>query len=71
MADLIEAVDDGIATLTLNRPERLNALSMDIRLGLLEAFERLGHDNKVGCVVLTGAGRAERVNDFDTPGFEV
>ena len=58
MPDLIESVEDGIVTLTLNRPERLNALSMDIRTGLLEALERLGHDNSVGCIVLTGAGRA-------------
>jgi 2-(1,2-epoxy-1,2-dihydrophenyl)acetyl-CoA isomerase len=56
--DLIETVENGIATLTLNRPERLNALSMDIRSGLLEALERLGYDNNVGCIVLTGAGRA-------------
>ena len=34
MPDLIETVENGIATLTLNRPERLNALSMDIRTGL-------------------------------------
>jgi 2-(1,2-epoxy-1,2-dihydrophenyl)acetyl-CoA isomerase len=58
LPDLIETVENGIATLTLNRPERLNALSMDIRTGLLEALERLGHDSSVGCIVLTGAGRA-------------
>jgi len=57
MADLIETVENGIATLTLNRPERLNALSMDIRISLLEALERLGHDKNVGCIILTGAGR--------------
>ena len=57
MADLIEAVQDGIAILTLNRPENLNALSDDIRLGLLEAVARLGADNAIGCIVLTGAGR--------------
>jgi 2-(1,2-epoxy-1,2-dihydrophenyl)acetyl-CoA isomerase len=57
VADLIETVDNGVATLTLNRPERLNALSMDIRTGLLEALERLGHDCNIGCIVLTGAGR--------------
>jgi 2-(1,2-epoxy-1,2-dihydrophenyl)acetyl-CoA isomerase len=56
--DLIETVENGIATLTLNRPERLNALSMEIRSSLLEAFERLGHDSNVGCIILTGAGRA-------------
>ena len=57
MPDLIETVENGIATLMLNRPERLNALSMEIRTGLLEALERLGHDKNVGCIVLTGAGR--------------
>lgn len=57
MADLLETVEDGIATLTLNRPENLNALSDEIRLGLLEALVRLGADNAIGCIVLTGAGR--------------
>ncbi len=57
MADLIETVKDGIAILTLNRPENLNALSDDIRVGLLEALTRLGADNAIGCIVLTGAGR--------------
>jgi len=54
---LLEAIEDGVATLTLNRPESLNALSDEIRLGLLEAFARLGEDTNVGCIVLTGAGR--------------
>ena len=58
MTDLIETVENGIATLTLNRPERLNALSMEIREGLLEALDRLGHDTGIGCIVITGAGRA-------------
>jgi 2-(1,2-epoxy-1,2-dihydrophenyl)acetyl-CoA isomerase len=56
--DLIEAVADGVATLTLNRPERLNALSAPIMEGLLEALPRLAADEGVGAVVLTGAGRA-------------
>ncbi len=57
MPDLIEAVEDGVAVLTLNRPENLNALSDDIRLGLLDSLTRLGADNAIGCIVLTGAGR--------------
>jgi 2-(1,2-epoxy-1,2-dihydrophenyl)acetyl-CoA isomerase len=57
MPDLLETVEDGVAILTLNRPESLNALSEGIRLGLLEAIERLGADTAVGCIVLTGAGR--------------
>jgi 2-(1,2-epoxy-1,2-dihydrophenyl)acetyl-CoA isomerase len=57
MSDLIETVEDGVAILTLNRPENLNALSDEIRLGLQESIYRLGADDSVGCIVLTGAGR--------------
>jgi 2-(1,2-epoxy-1,2-dihydrophenyl)acetyl-CoA isomerase len=55
--DLIETIEDGIATLTLNRPESLNALSMEIRHGLLESLQRLAEDDSVGCIILTGTGR--------------
>ena len=55
---LIEAISDGVATLTLNRPDRLNALSAPIMDGLLEALPRLAADPSVGAIVLTGAGRA-------------
>ncbi len=57
MPDLIETIEDGVATLTLNRPESLNALSDGMREGLTEAIERLGADDSVGCIVLTGNGR--------------
>ena len=55
---LIEATADGIATLTLNRPDRLNALSTPVMDGLLEALPRLATDPAVGAIVLTGAGCA-------------
>jgi 2-(1,2-epoxy-1,2-dihydrophenyl)acetyl-CoA isomerase len=54
---LIETVADGVATLTLNRPDRLNALSAEAMDGLLEALPRLAGDPAVGVVVLTGAGK--------------
>lgn len=57
MADLEEARDGRVAILTLNRPEKLNAMSKAMLEGLLEALPRLAHDPEVGCVVLTGAGR--------------
>src|SRR5437763_16261824 len=57
MADLLETSEDGIATLTLNRPERLNALSPEMTAGLKETLERYATDRSVGCVVITGAGR--------------
>ena len=49
---------DGIATLTLNRPQHMNALSVELRLALMRAFEELQNDPKVGVVILTGAGQA-------------
>src|SRR5215468_4631620 len=55
--DLLEAVKDRVALLTLNRPDRLNAMSRDMLDALLEALPRLAVDPDVGVVVLTGAGR--------------
>ena len=57
MSDLIETVSDGVATLTFNRPDRLNALSEEMVAALCEALPRLGTDPAVGAIVLTGAGR--------------
>ena len=56
-SELLETVSDRVATLTLNRPDRLNALSTSILDGLLEALPRLAADPDVAVVVLTGAGR--------------
>jgi 2-(1,2-epoxy-1,2-dihydrophenyl)acetyl-CoA isomerase len=55
--DLLESVHDGVATLTLNRPDRLNALSGPMLDALLEALPRLADDGDIGAVVITGAGR--------------
>jgi 2-(1,2-epoxy-1,2-dihydrophenyl)acetyl-CoA isomerase len=57
MTDLIESIENGIATLTLNRPERLNALSPAMTAGLKDALERLATDHGVGAIVIAGAGR--------------
>jgi 2-(1,2-epoxy-1,2-dihydrophenyl)acetyl-CoA isomerase len=55
---LIETFHDGIATLTMNRPEARNALSGEMQAGLSEAIPRLAADRKVRVIVLTGAGGA-------------
>ena len=55
--DLLEVVKDGVALLTLNRPDRLNAMSQAMLDRLEEALPRLADDGSVGVVVLTGAGR--------------
>jgi enoyl-CoA hydratase/carnithine racemase len=55
---LIYAVDGHIATITLNRPESMNALSPQMGEGLIEAIEEADKDDIVRVVVITGAGRA-------------
>lgn len=50
--------DSGIATITLNRPEKLNALVGHMRRDLAEALEAAGSDRAIRVVVVTGAGRA-------------
>lgn len=47
---------DRIATVRLNRPEKLNALNKAMWLGIGEAMAALDRDDEVGCVVLTGSG---------------
>jgi 2-(1,2-epoxy-1,2-dihydrophenyl)acetyl-CoA isomerase len=46
-----------VATVTLNRPEALNSLTVEMKVALREALERAGADRNVRAVVLTGAGR--------------
>ena len=53
----VEFRDDGVAVLTLSRPERLNALSRAMLDAGIAALERFASDDAVGCVVVTGAGR--------------
>ncbi|MFN2617599.1 MAG: crotonase/enoyl-CoA hydratase family protein [Thermoleophilaceae bacterium] len=52
------AVDEGILTITLNRPDRLNAWTETMRAELMEAFDRADADDDVHVVIMTGAGRA-------------
>lgn len=51
-------VDQGLATVVLNRPEALNALNMQLKEELAEVWRRLADDTEVRAVLLTGAGRA-------------
>lgn len=55
---LWEVSDDGILTLTLNRPEALNAFTVTMGRELEHAFRRVNGDDSVAAVVVTGAGRA-------------
>ncbi|OUR89096.1 enoyl-CoA hydratase [Gammaproteobacteria bacterium 42_54_T18] len=51
-------VDDPILTLTLNRPENLNAFTVEMCDELIAAFNRASTDDSIGAIVVTGAGRA-------------
>ncbi len=56
--DLLYAVEDGIATITLNRPDRMNALTHDLEDEMHRAFDKADRDRAVRVIILTGAGRA-------------
>ncbi len=55
-AVLFDARDDGIAIITLNRPDARNALGKDIRAGLFAAWDRFERDPALRVAILTGAG---------------
>ncbi|HEX4335708.1 MAG TPA: enoyl-CoA hydratase-related protein [Polyangiaceae bacterium] len=55
---LLYAVSDRVATITLNRPERLNAYTPEMRDALVDTFRAVDVDDSVRVVVVTGAGRA-------------
>jgi len=54
---ILYAVDDGIATITLNRPERLNAFTAQMMADMISAFDLTDADDAVRAVIVTGAGR--------------
>ncbi|HLO76997.1 MAG TPA: enoyl-CoA hydratase-related protein [Magnetospirillum sp.] len=72
MSDLIQVVKDGpVATVVLNRPDRMNALNLPMWQGLAEAFEGLAADHSVRAVILRGAGTkafapGADIDEFDT-----
>lgn len=56
MSDLLVARHEGYAVLTLNRPEKRNALSVALRDAISDALDELETDERVKCVVITGTG---------------
>ena len=51
-------VENGTATVTLNRPEKMNAMTVTMRKALIEVFGEADRDDDVRVVVVTGAGKA-------------
>ncbi len=56
MQDILVKTRDGVATVTLNRPQAMNALSRRLQAELYEAFEKLTADDSVDVIIVTGAG---------------
>lgn len=56
--DILFDLDDGIATITMNRPDKLNAYTADMGEEITHAFREAGRNPAVRAVVLTGAGKA-------------
>lgn len=54
---VLESRDGAVVTISLNRPDRLNALNLDLTVGLRDALARAAKDEAVRAVVLTGSGR--------------
>ena len=55
---LTTQVEDRVCTLTLNRPEQLNAFTVEMANELIDFFTRASDDDDIGAIVVTGAGRA-------------
>ena len=54
---IIYAVEDNVLTLTLNRPERLNAFNREMQTEMIDALDRADADDDVRAIIVTGAGR--------------
>src|SRR3546814_7796624 len=57
MSEILIDDEEGVRTITLNRPDRLNALTGSIMTPLADACADAARDSSVGCVIVTGAGR--------------
>ncbi|WP_396655763.1 enoyl-CoA hydratase-related protein [Microbacterium sp.] len=56
--DVLFEIEDGIATITLNRPEKLNAANVGMLTRIIDLFDRTDADDDVRAVIVTGSGRA-------------
>src|SRR5215510_6412155 len=55
---ILVEVEDGVGVITLNRPEKLNAMNRRLVSELHDQVHKFEADDTIGCIVLTGAGRA-------------
>ena len=62
-------LDGGVATITINRPERLNAMDADHYAALSEAWQRVRDDHDIRCAIITGAGDRSFTTGADIKSF--
>jgi len=55
---ILVEIEDGVGILTLNRPDKLNAMNRQLSSELRDAVKAMDADDGIGCIVITGAGRA-------------
>ncbi len=67
---LVEKLDGHIAKITINRPDKLNALNKAVRQGMFEALEDLAGDDDVRVVIITGAGEKSFIAGADISEFK-
>lgn len=73
--NIVVARDGAVGTITINRPEKLNAMSPAMAEALVVAVENFNNDNEIRCVILTGAGERafcagsdiRILDDYETP----
>jgi enoyl-CoA hydratase len=70
MSVVVTELADRIVTVTINRPEKLNALNAEVLDGLHAAFEKASADPDVGAAIVTGAGEKAFVAGADISGFK-
>ncbi len=57
MTLVTKSVSDGICTVTINRPDKLNAMNTEVAKELISTFELIGYDDNIKVVILTGEGQ--------------
>lgn len=58
MSDILLHIENQIATITMNRPERYNAYVRDMAFAMQQALDMCSEDGNVRCIIITGAGKA-------------